>query len=104
MNQINERDETPMSICAETQGRFELDPESGEPNANSFCSRLVRALYTSSSLARADGKDPPSMDFLYRLVYTYTGPARAINKMKPDCLKLVAIVQKMQIQNLRNRG
>ena len=87
-----------MSICAETQGRFELDPESGEPNANSFCSRLVRALYTSSSLARADGKDPPSMDFLYRLVYTYTGPARAINKMKPDCLELVAIFQKCKFK------
>ena len=98
MNKINERDETLMSICAATQGWSDLDPESGEPNANSFCSRLVRALYTSSSLARADGKDPPSMDFLYRLVYTYTGPARAINKMKPDCLELVAIFQKCKFK------
>ena len=32
MNRINERDETIMSICVETQGCFELAPESSEPN------------------------------------------------------------------------
>ena len=32
MSQINEIDETLMSICAEKQGRFELDTESGGPN------------------------------------------------------------------------
>ena len=32
MSQINDIDETLMSICAETQGWFDLDTESGEPN------------------------------------------------------------------------
>ena len=32
MSQINEIDETLMSLCAEPQGFFELDTESGEPN------------------------------------------------------------------------
>ena len=56
MNQINERDETLMSICAETKGCFELDPGSSEPNENCVFAMLIQAVYTSSSLTSADEK------------------------------------------------
>ena len=38
------------------------------------------------------------MDFLYRAVYRNTDPSQAINKMQPDCLKLVAIVRKCKFK------
>ena len=94
MSQINEIDETLMSICAETQGCFELDAESGEPDGNCVFPRLILAGYASSSLASADEKDSPSMDFLYRLVYPNTPEGQVINKMQSGCLKLVTIIQK----------
>ena len=87
-----------MSICAETKGRFELDPESGEPNGNCVFARLIRAVYTRSSLASADAKDAPSTDAPYRAVYPDTGPNQAINKTQPDCLKLVAIIRKCKFK------
>ena len=36
MIQISEIDETLMSICAETQGCFEMDVESGESNESVY--------------------------------------------------------------------
>ena len=85
MSQINEIDETLMSIWAETQGCFDLDTEAGEPNANCVAARLILAGCDSSSLASADDKDAPSMDLLYRLVYRNTPGDHVINKMHPVC-------------------
>ena len=73
MNQIDERDEIPMSTCAKTHGRSDLDPESSEPNENCVFAMLIQAGCDSSSLACADEKDALSMDFLYRAAY----PTRA---------------------------
>ena len=36
------------------------------------------------------------MDFLHRAAYPNTDPAQAINKMQPDWLELVAIIQKCE--------
>ena len=94
MIRINEIDETLMSICAETQGRFELDAESGEPNANCVFAMLILEWHDSSSLVGADEKDAPSMDSPYRLVYPNTPADQVINKMQTGCLKLVTIIQK----------
>ena len=93
MSKINEIDETLMSICAETQGRFELGTESGEPNGNCVFAMLILAWCASSSLVSAGEKDAPSMDFIYRLVYPDTPADQVINKMQPGCLKLVTIIQ-----------
>ena len=82
-----------MTICAETRGRFELDPESGEPNGNCVFAMLILAWCASSSLVSAGEKDAPSMDFIYRLVYPDTPADQVINKMQPGCLKLVTIIQ-----------
>ena len=87
-----------MSICAETQGRFALDPDSGEPNGNCVFARLIQTGYTSSSLASADEKDALSTDFLYRAAYPNTDPSQVINKMQHDCLKLVAVVRKCKFK------
>ena len=45
-------------------------------------------------MASADEKNALSMDFLYRAVYPDTDLSHVSNTTKPDCLKLVAIVQK----------
>ena len=66
MSQVNEIDETLMSICAETQGRFALDVESGDPDANCGYARLIQVGYATQSSASADEKDGHSMNLLYR--------------------------------------
>ena len=104
MDKINDRDETLMSICVETQGRFELGPESGEPNENFVFAKLSQAGYTSSSSASVDERVVPSLEFLYRLAYPERGQNQPINEMQPDYLKLAPVIRKMRIQNLRNRG
>ena len=87
-----------MSICAETQGGFELDPESSEPNENCVFAMLIQAGYTSSSLASADEKGALPMDFIYRSVYPNTGTSQVISKLQPDCPKLAAIVRKCKFE------
>ena len=82
-----------LSICADTQVCFELDPESGEPNENCVFAMLIQTGWDISSLASADGKGALSMDFLYRAVYPDTGPAHVVRKTHPDCLKLAAIIR-----------
>ena len=42
MEQIQEMDETLMSIGAETQGRFEIDAESGEPMGTCVYAKLIQ--------------------------------------------------------------
>ena len=98
MYQINERDDAPLSICAETQGRFELDPESTEPNENCAFSRLIQAGYNCSSLASSDERGALSIGFLYRAVYPEKDTSTAINKMQPDCLELFAITRKCKFK------
>ena len=53
-------------------------------------------------MAGADGKSALSMAFLYRAVYPNTDPYTAINKMQPDCLKLVAITRKWKFKIATN--
>ena len=103
MSRINEMDETLMSICAETQGRFEQDPESCEPNGTCVFARLILAGHASSSLDSADEKGALSMDSLYRAVYPDTDPSHVINKIQPDCLKLVAIIQNANSKSPKTR-
>ena len=66
---INEKDETLMSICGETQWWVEMGPESGGPNENCALERLCQSGYTSASLTSADERDVPSLELLYRLVF-----------------------------------
>ena len=87
-----------MSICAETQGSFELGTGSGEPNENRGFARLILAGYTSQSSASADEKDAHSMGFLYSLVYPNSPEDHAISKMQPDWRKLVTIIQKCKYE------
>ena len=87
-----------MSICAETQGCFEIDFEPGEPNANCVYARLIRLGYTVQSLASADGKDGLPMNYLYRLARPDTLQEADIGKMHPQCQKLVSIIQKCEIK------
>ena len=82
-----------MSICVETQGRFEMDPDSGEENGNCVFARLCQAGYTSASLASADGRDVPSLEYPYRFVYTERDQ-QIVNNMQPDWLKLASVIQK----------
>ena len=70
-----------------------MDPESGEPHGNCVFARLSQSGHTSSSLASADARDVPSLEYLYRLVYPEQDQ-HVINKMQPDCLKLAPIIQK----------
>ena len=42
MIRISEIDETLMAICAETQGCFEMDVESGEQNETCFYAMLIQ--------------------------------------------------------------
>ena len=110
MDLINEKGETLLSICVETQGCFEMDPESGGPSGNCVFERLSQAGCNSASLASADERDVPSLEYIFRLVYPERDQ-QVINKMQPDCLKLSTIVQKCKFKisaivarNVINRG
>ena len=94
----NERGETLMSICAETQGCFGLEPDSGAPNGNYVFARLSQAGYTSASLARADEKDADSITFRYRLEYTDKDQNQIVSKIQPYCLKLSSAVEKCKFK------
>ena len=63
MEDTQESDEVPMTICDSAQWCFEMDPESGEPHGNCVYSKLIQAGYTSDSLASADEKDTQSINF-----------------------------------------
>ena len=104
MIQINEIDETLLSICAETQGFFAMDAESGEPNANCVYAMLIQLGYTGQSLSSADGKDGLPMNYLYRLARPETPAETNIDKMHPECLKLVSIIQKCKLKISRHNG
>ena len=65
------------------KGAFEMDVESGEPNENCVCTRLIQLGCKIQSLAGADGKDGLSMNYLYRLARPETLPKSAIGKMHP---------------------
>ena len=49
MDLINGKDETVMAIFVATQGCFEMDPESGEPDGNCVFARLSQTGGTSAS-------------------------------------------------------
>ena len=69
MDLINEKDEILMPICVETQGGFEMDPESGEPIGNCVFARVSQSGCASASLASADERDVPSLECIYRSAY-----------------------------------
>ena len=73
MRRINEIDGALMSISAETQERFEIGPESGEPNGDCVFAMVNLEGYISSSWVSGGKKDPPSMGLLYRLVHPGAG-------------------------------
>ena len=91
--------EVPMAICVEAQGRFGMDPESGEPHENCVYSELIQLGYNSDSLASADEWGANSINFLHGLVFTdQNRPAGLLDKMHPECLKLASIIQKLKLK------
>ena len=64
MERNQESEETLMAICAESQGRIEIYPESGEPVGNCDYSKLIQLGYSSNSLASADEGDGQSINYL----------------------------------------
>ena len=91
MSIINEKDETVQSICVETPGGSELDLDTGYPHANCVLARLIQHGYTSASLESAYEKDWAALELFFGSGY----PDRDIvNKMRPDCVRLVTIIQK----------
>ena len=69
-----------MDICGESTGRFEIDPESGEP-MGTFCFwKLIRLGCPINSSASAVGGDDQSINYLYRLVYPETPQKEVIGK------------------------
>ena len=88
-------DEVPMAICAEAQGCFEMDLETGEPHGNCVYSELIQAWYSSDCLASAGEKDTHSINFPRGLVFTdhVRVEGELLDKMRPECLKLASINQ-----------
>ena len=87
-----------MAICAEAPWCFEIDPESGEPQRNCVYSKLPILGYTSNSSASADGEDGGSTNYLNRSVYPDADAEVAVDKMLPERLKLVSIIQKCKLK------
>ena len=87
MNRINEADETLRSICAETQGCFEADPESDGPLGTCGYARLIHLGYKSQLLASADGTDGESLNTLHHAANQTVAQDNRIDKMCPECLK-----------------
>ena len=95
MNPINGKDETLLSICAESPGCFELDLDAGEPHAHWVLARISQQGGTRAALASDDGKNWADLEFRCWLAC----PDRDIaNKMRADCLRLVTIVQKCKFK------
>ena len=97
MEHNQESDETLMAICAEAPGCFEIDPESGGPMENCVYSKLIQLGYSSTSSARAGGERWR----FYKLSLPLGLPVRrgrVVDKMHPECLKLVSIIQKCQLK------
>ena len=63
--EIQEMDGALMSICAETQGCFEMEAESGEPMGTCVYSMLIQLWYTSQSLSSADEKGGGPTNYLF---------------------------------------
>ena len=90
-------DATLMSICAETQGRFEMDAESSEPMETCVYAKLMQLGHASQSLDSAGEKDGLSTNYLPRLAHHGKDSVRDIGEMHRECLKLVSIVQKCKL-------
>ena len=87
-----------MAICAGAPGCFEIDAWSGEPLESCVYSKLTQLWYTSDSLASADGGDSTSINFLYGSIYPESVREQPLDKMHPECLKLVSIIQKYKFK------
>ena len=64
----NKQDEVRMNICAETQGCFEMDPDTNEPQENCAYSKLILAGFHSDILCSEDERDANSINYLRNLV------------------------------------
>ena len=89
-----------MNICAETQGCLESDPETSEPAENCAYSKLIAAGFSSDILCSAGEKDSNSINFLHNRVYPehLANEREPLNKMRPQCLSLVSIIQKCKLK------
>ena len=96
----NRIDEVLVNICAEKQGRLEIDPDAIEPRGNCFYSKLILAGFPSDILRSADDSDGQSINFLHNLVYPehLASGGRPLDKMRPQCLSLVIIIQKCKLK------
>ena len=88
MGEIQGPDEILMAICAEAPGWFEIDPESGEPMETCAYSKLMQLGYSSQSLARADGKDGKSINYLSQLGYQEAGASTVYPEMQIKTIDL----------------
>ena len=78
-----------------------MDPESGEPTGKCGFAMLSQAGCASASLATADERNVPSLEYLYHLAYPEKGKG-PINKMRPDCRELVSIIRKCKFKIAAN--
>ena len=60
---ISDKDEMLKSIWTDTPGRYQLDDESGEPDTDCACAKLVGDGYAGISLASADAEDWRPLNF-----------------------------------------
>ena len=92
---VTKKDEVLMNICAETQGCLEIDPDTSDPTENCVYSKLIAAGFSSDILRSADEKDSSSISFLHNRVYPehLANEREPLNKMHPQCLSLVSIIQ-----------
>ena len=86
-------DDVLMVICSESPGCFEIEPESGEPLESCVYSELINLGYTSDSLASADDKDSESIVTLDNAISPNHDVNETIDKMHPECIKLMGIIQ-----------
>ena len=96
----NGKDEISMNICAEKQGRLEIDPGASEHRGNCVYSKLILAGFSSEILRSADDRDGQSINFLHSLVYPehLANGGQPLDKMRPQCLSLVSITQKCKLK------
>ena len=84
-----------MNICAETQWCLEIDPDTSEPRVNCVYSKPILAGFSSDILCSADEREGQSINSPHNLVYPGhpANGGQPLDKMHPQCLSLVSIIQ-----------
>ena len=98
MDESQGEDATLMAICADAPGCFEIDPKLGRTDGNWVYSKLIQFGYSSQSFASAGEIDGQSINYLHRLVYPETPQNEAVDKMRPECLKLAIVIRKCKLK------